>query len=262
MNEKAQLDEKLRFFEAAERCRSERDGGIGTLGEKTLHAVIKSYIEPDGAKHEIPLSGSVADVVNERGIFEVQTRGFDRLRPKLARFISETELDVTIVHPIAHNKRLIWMDPMTGEMTAPRKSPKTGGFLDAFRELYRLSALISEERLSILLLLVDMDEYKLLNGYGPEKKRRAERFERMPTGLYDAVLLRTCADYAALLPPELEENFTSAQLAKTSKLSRAQAGDVLRVMVRVGALRVSGRHGRSNLYARDGGGDGGSNGAR
>ena len=49
-----------------------------------------------------------------------------------------------------------------------------------------------------------------------QKKRRAERFERMPTGLYDAVLLRTAADYAALLPPELEENFTSAQLAKTT----------------------------------------------
>ena len=36
--------------------------GIGTLSEKTVHAVLKYYYEPDSSHHEIPLEKSVADI--------------------------------------------------------------------------------------------------------------------------------------------------------------------------------------------------------
>ena len=42
------------FDEACEKIiYKERDiDGIGTLGEKTLHAVLKHYMEPEVARHE------------------------------------------------------------------------------------------------------------------------------------------------------------------------------------------------------------------
>ena len=35
--------------------REHENHGIGTLGEKTLHAVVKNYVEPDEDYHEVPL---------------------------------------------------------------------------------------------------------------------------------------------------------------------------------------------------------------
>ena len=44
--------------------------GIGCLSEKTTHAVIKLYLEPDTAYHEQKVVGKmVADIKNEAGIF-------------------------------------------------------------------------------------------------------------------------------------------------------------------------------------------------
>ena len=36
--------------------------GIGTLSEKTVHAILKNYYEPDEDYHEIPVNGYVADI--------------------------------------------------------------------------------------------------------------------------------------------------------------------------------------------------------
>ena len=58
------------------------DQGVGTLGEKTLHAVIKRMIEPDMSRHEVKLGSFVADVLNDRGVFEVQTRNLHKLGPQ------------------------------------------------------------------------------------------------------------------------------------------------------------------------------------
>ena len=37
-------------------------GGIGTLGERALHKILKLYFEPDQSCHEIEILGSVADI--------------------------------------------------------------------------------------------------------------------------------------------------------------------------------------------------------
>ena len=36
--------------------------GIGTLSEKTVHAVLKNYYAPDEDMHEIPIENFVADI--------------------------------------------------------------------------------------------------------------------------------------------------------------------------------------------------------
>ena len=36
--------------------------GIGTLSEKTLHAILKNFYEPDEDKQEIPIDKFVADI--------------------------------------------------------------------------------------------------------------------------------------------------------------------------------------------------------
>ena len=42
--------------------------GIGTLSEKTLHAFLKNYYEPDVDKQEIPIDRYVADIFTDIGM--------------------------------------------------------------------------------------------------------------------------------------------------------------------------------------------------
>ena len=81
--------QKQRFSEACEKVINiERaKGGIGTLGEKTLHAILKHYLEPVTENHEIRIGTFVADIANEDGVIEIQTANFNKLRTKLERFL-------------------------------------------------------------------------------------------------------------------------------------------------------------------------------
>ena len=57
--------------------------GIGTLSEKTVHAILKNYYEPDVAKQEISLFQLVADIFTGKEIMEIQTGNFFPLKKKL-----------------------------------------------------------------------------------------------------------------------------------------------------------------------------------
>ncbi len=61
--------------------------GIGTLSEKTMHAVLKNYYAPDVDMHEIPIENFVADIYTGTEIIEIQTRSFNTMRKKLAAFL-------------------------------------------------------------------------------------------------------------------------------------------------------------------------------
>ena len=88
--------------------------GIGTLSEKTLHAVLKNYYAPDEDMHEIPIENYVADIFTGTEIIEVQTRAMNRMRKKLDAFLPL--YPVTIVYPIPREKWLYWIDDKTGEV--------------------------------------------------------------------------------------------------------------------------------------------------
>ena len=82
--------------------------GIGTLSEKTVHAIFKDYYEPDEDHQEIPIENYVADIYRDGEIIEIQTRQFNRMRGKLQTFLPL--YPVTIVYPIPYEKWPIWID--------------------------------------------------------------------------------------------------------------------------------------------------------
>ena len=53
--------------------------GIGTQKERTLHSVLKYYLEPDAEYHEIPIGSFIADIYRDDRIIEVQTGSFTPL---------------------------------------------------------------------------------------------------------------------------------------------------------------------------------------
>ena len=220
------------------------DQGVGTLGEKTLHAVLKRMIEPDMSRHEVKLGRYTADVFNERGVFEVQTRSRHKLKPKLTALLPY--YPVTVVVPVVETKWLLTMDPETGELKDRRKSPKRGKVAGLLPELVYLKPLLKDQNLSFLLVRLEGEELRLpVAG----KRRPVTPLEFAPTRFLGTVTLRTAADYAALLPADLPETFTARTLAKALGLPAGQSSAAANVLCYMGAIRRTGTQGKAYLYS-------------
>lgn len=222
--------------------------GIGTLSEKTVHAVLKNYYSPDEVYHEIKVDGFVADIYTGTDIIEIQTRSFDKLRRKLQVFL--TSYPVTIVYPIPHTKYLRWVNPQTGEISAPRKSPKKGSPYGIFPELYKIKNYLLMPNLSLRIVLLDMEEYRFLDGWSVDKKKGSSRCDRIPTELYDEINIRDTSDYRYFVPDSLGESFTSKDYKRISGLSLSAAQTALNILHYLGCVERIGKEGRAYLYSK------------
>lgn len=221
--------------------------GIGTLGEKTLHAVLKLYFEPDEAKHEISVGRYVTDIYNENGFIEIQTRQFYRLREKLSTFLEQAP--VTVVYPVPALKWLSWIDE-NGEVSPKRKSPKQARACEILPELYKIKAFLGHKNLHFCIVILEVEEYRLKNGWGNDGKRGSTRFDRLPVTLLDEIWLNEPNDYGQLIPEILNENFTVKEFAKAAKLSPSKANSAVNVLLSVGALKRVGKIKNAFVYSR------------
>lgn len=222
--------------------------GIGTLSEKTTHAVLKEYLVPKEEYHEIKCGRYVADIFWEGEIIEIQTANFNTLRRKLDAFLPQYE--VTIVYPVPATKWLLWINEETGEVTKKRKSPKQGSCLQIFYELYKIKNYLKNPHLHFRIIRMDMEEYRLLNGWSRDKKRGSDRYDRIPIAIVDELMLAEVKDYEKLLPDGLPLEFTSRDFKEKSKLSLKQSQTALNVLTYLGTVERIGKKGQLILYKK------------
>lgn len=217
--------------------------GFGTLQEKTVHAVMKLYYEPNEDYHEVPVEGFIADIYREGRIIEIQNGNFGKLRPKLAAFLPL--YPVTVVLPIPRMKWVIWMNEENGELSPKHRSPVTGSAYHAFPELYKIKAFLKDPNLSFAFPLIDMDEYRLLNG---NKKRGSTRYDRMPISLFDEVRIERREDFMQFVPIDIPEPFTVTEFAKAAGIRRELASEAVPLLYYMEILKRAGKRGREYLY--------------
>lgn len=240
---------KQRFDKACmhvDRANMERST-IGTLGEKSLHLILKYTFEPSEEYHEIKIGRFYADIKNKNGVTEIHTRNFNTLRKKLDVFLNEGR--VRIIYPIPREKQLIWIEPESGEITSPRKSPKTGSYFDCFRELYKIKAYLDNENLTFTPLLLDVIEYRNLNGWSNDRKKGSSRFDRIPTRLVDFIDITGKDEYKKLIPLELNDQFTVKDFAKAAKISENSASKAVNILKHLGVISLDGKNGRAFVYS-------------
>ncbi len=241
------VDQAL-FLRACEYVKGLEKGamGIGTLSEKTIHAIMKYYYAPDPIYHEQKVGSFVADIMIDGEIMEIQTRAFNSLRRKLDAFLPEH--DVTIIHPIAHNKWLSWIDPGTGEISAPRKSPKTGTIYHLIPELYKLKMYLRHEHLHFIIPLIDVQETRILNGWSSDRKRGSHRNDGIPVGIYDEVRINTRQDYRILLPDSLSGEYTAKDYKRAARISDSAASTALNILFSLELVERIGKRGNAYIY--------------
>lgn len=222
---------------------------IGTLSEYQLHRELKAYFMADPLFHEQPVGPYVADIRCGNEIVEIQSKDLYKMKAKLDYYLSEG-FSVTVVYPVVLEKRLIWLDPDTGEVVSSRRCPKKGRVLDLFGELARLPAYLTRENLSFVAVTTRVVEYRSLNGQGKNRKKGARHLQRIPTELLHQYRFSSPKDYLSVLPglENLPQPFTvgefSAQFACPIPLARA----VVRVLRQLGEITYCGKRGRMYEY--------------
>ena len=221
---------------------------IGTYKEKKLHIMLKKYFEEDPAYHEIPTNGYIADIRRDGVITEIETSGFSGLQPKLAAYLPDYK--VRLVYPLASVKHLSWINPEDGEITSRKKSPKKATAYNALFEMVRILPHVKNKNLSVLVPFLEIDEYRLLNGWSRDKKKGSARYERIPTDLFRIEEFSADADYIRYIPDSFVSDFTLAEFAKETRVSIREAGGILRVFMDRGLLERTGKKGNAYLYTR------------
>ncbi len=241
------VDEK-RFEEVKNNfmASSRKRYGIGTLQEKTVHGVLKDYYAPDREMQEIPVNGYIADIFTGTEIIEIQTANFNKMRDKLSSFLPD--YPVTIVYPIPHIKWIGWIDEESGECSSLRKSPLKGTVYRAFYELYKIKPFLKDKNLRLCFPLLDLEEYRLLNGWSRDRKKGSCRYDRIPVAMVDEVRFERPKDYMQLIPHDLIEPFTVPEFARAVKIRKKEAGTVINILHYIGMIIRCGRKGNAYLY--------------
>lgn len=221
--------------------------GIGTLGEKSLHAVLKRYYQPDESLHERKVGRMTVDaILSDGSILEVQTRGFSSLRKKLPVLLSCGQ--VHLIAPVVQKKWVCWLEPATGEVVSRRRSPKQYFPIDLSRELSCIREFLSHPNLTVHFPLLEAEEYRLLDGWGNEGKRGSTRYERIPLALLDEWIIRRPEEYTLLLPEGLPKAFTVKELQQAARVSSMCAYSAAAILRHLGLIHTVGKQGRAALW--------------
>ena len=149
----------------ADLCRADSErihlrDGIGRISEKRLHRIVKSFVAEDPATHETPVGRYVADVLKDGRITEIQTAGFQSLTSKIGYYLESTEYNITLIHPLIAQKRIVRADKESGELFYAKASPKHQKPSDALPELLYVAEFIGNPRLEIKFFMISADEYR------------------------------------------------------------------------------------------------------
>lgn len=218
---------------------------IGTLRETHLHASLKQWLSQPGDEFEVQVGRFVADIVRDGKLIEVQTRGFSSMRSKLDALLDEHP--IVIVHPIAHRKWIV-KGPHDGKPSTRRKSPKVGSLYDVFGELVSFPSLADHPNFAIEVLMIDEEEVRRFDGNRSWRRRGWAVVDRRLLDVTDRISLVTAADWVSLLPPEVSEPFTTADLAAGIDRPRRTAQQMAYCLREMGAIEISGKRGNALEY--------------
>lgn len=237
--------------------KADRRNGVGTLSEKTVHAVLKYYYVPNEAYHEIKVGNYVADALFDGEIYEIQSKSFFTMKNKLDLFLKDH--DVTIIYPIPISKTISYIDPDTGEISKPVKSSKKGKLYDIVPEIYGIKDYLKNKKLHFILCFIEMDEYKILDGWSKDKKKGATKMDRTPRKIIGEFRIDKKRDFINLLPGytngrrdkdcPIPVEFTTKDIAELTGVHVSYAQTLLNVLCSLGLTYKIGTRGRCNIYS-------------
>ncbi len=219
---------------------------IGTLRERPLHAALKQWSARPGDRLEVEVGGFVIDLVREDLLIEIQTRGFSSMKRKLTQLL-ERDHRVRIVHPIPLNTWIIKLDD-GGTILDRRKSPKHGIPADLFGELVSFPQLLAHPGLEIEVVMTAEEQLRQRTEHRSWRRKGWSVVERRLIEVAESVVVAAPGDLLSLVPGELPQPFTTADLAEALGRPRRLAQQGAYCLRKAGAIEAVGKDGNAVLY--------------
>jgi hypothetical protein len=216
--------------------------------ETSLHRQLKEHYAADAKRREVSLNGYRIDAIRGKQLIEIQHGSLAAIRDKIAALLASHS--VTVVKPIVASKTLVKLDKRGGVEISRRASPKRGCVLDLFDELVYFTRVFPHKRLTLEVVLVDIEELRF-PGHGRRRRRRENDFQVADQRLLQVVethSFRTLRDLRRLLPTELPTTFHTGHLATALKAPRWMAQRIAYCLRETGGVRIVGKQGNAILY--------------
>ncbi len=212
---------------------------IGIYNEKRVHRAIKKFVSDDENCFEVKVGSSVADVLSDGVIYEIQTGSFYPLTKKIATYLSSSDYEIRVIYPIISKRKIVRVDKDTGEVLRSRLSSAKQNPTKILPELVYLSDSLKSRRLSFEIYSIYAEEHRYsdeIHRYRKSGKRDSELF---PVSLESITVLETTDDFLSLVPEVLinsGEPFTAAQFMKATGIGGRRAYNALGALCAAGAL--------------------------
>lgn len=219
---------------------------IGTLREKPLHAALKEWCRVEDDSVEVPVDGFVIDLVRGELLIEVQTSGFASMKKKVNDLLAAGH-SMRIVYPIAVDTTIIKIDG-DGTVLDQRLSPKHGQPAELFAKLVSFPEMLAKPGFEIEVVSIIEEQVR---HHVPDKSWRRKGWTILERRLVDVVesrLIDGADRLVELLPEDLPDPFTTADLASCMGSTRRLAQQAAYCLRRSGVADEVGRRGRAIEY--------------
>lgn len=219
---------------------------IGTLRESTLHSNLKLWYKKPGDQLEVPIEKFVIDILRNDLLIEIQTKNFSMIRKKLDTLLKNHR--VLLIHPIVKDKWIVAIDHQSNKVIRKRLSPAHHSYIDIFEELIRIPDLIASPNLTIELLLVQVEEFRVNDGKGSWRRNGWSISDRRLVNVLERKVFCSPIDFLMLKPPSIKPPFTNGELAYALGSSLRLAQKMSYCLYKMDLLEVVDKRGRSFLY--------------
>jgi hypothetical protein len=217
--------------------------------ETTLHRQLKEhYSAAVGGLVEQRVGRYRIDVVIGRELVEIQLASLSAIRDKIAALVKRH--DVRVVKPIVARKYLVKHQKAGGKVVSRRRSPKQGTVLDVFEELVHFTRVFPHRRLTLEVVLVEIEEWRF-PGHGRRRRWRRGDQQTEDQRLLSIVggeKFQTAADLCRLLPASLPRPFHTGHMAEGLSVRRSIAQRMAYCLRKTGAIEAVGKQRGAWLY--------------
>lgn len=216
--------------------------------ETSLHQELKRRYADDDSDNEVVLGQYRIDAVQGDTLIEVQCASLAAIRPKI-RDLTKSH-DVLVVKPVVIRKTIIREDKKGRELSR-RKSPLRGTDWDLFLELVHFRGVFPHPRLTLEILLIEVDDIRgprPKNGFS--RRRRDKSKDRRLVTIDNSITLRTAADLANFVPDDAPTDFDTGELAVAAEVPRWLAQKAAYCFRFAEAVETVGKRGNALVYRR------------
>jgi hypothetical protein len=108
---------------------------------------------------------------------------------------------------------------------------------------------LKHPNLKLKLVMIDIEEYRLLNGWSKDKKKGSVRYDRLPIRIESEMDIDIVEDYLQLVPYDLPDEFTVKDYAKATKITEGRASTAVNILYYVGVIQRVGKKGNAFIYS-------------